>query len=195
MSEHRSGAEERNAWTAGARRRLQGEDGATLVELLTVMAVSAVVLGFVTGTVIDAMRSQRRQTAQVLALNDAKLAFERVTRDIRAADPLRVARPDSITLDVRPADATVRTVTYERSGNALAVIEGGSAARRSLVGDLAPGPPLFLFHLFDGSTAVGGASLDPGLVESVTVRLQVEPAGGGRVLDLENRVVVRNARP
>lgn len=177
------------------RRRLRGEDGATLVELLTVMAVSALLLAFVTGTVIDAMRSQRRQATQVLALNDAKLAFERVTRDIRGANPLRVATQDSITLDVQKADATFHTLTYERTGNVLTAIGDASGSARRLVGDLAPGRPLFLFHLFDGSTASGGTSLDPGLVESVTVRLQVEPAGTGRVLDLENRVVVRNARP
>ncbi|MDQ4069528.1 MAG: type II secretion system GspH family protein [Actinomycetota bacterium] len=174
--------------------RLRGEDGTTLVELLTVMAVSAVVLAFVTGTVVDAMRSQRRQTVQVLALNDAKLAFERVTRDIRAADPLRAVAPDSITLDVRRADAAARTVTYERAGDSLAATEAASASSRSLVDDLAPGLPLFVFHLFDGSTATGGTSLDPGLVESVTVRLRVEPAGAGRVLDLANRVAIRNAR-
>lgn len=179
--------------SVAVRQRLGGEDGTTLVELLTVMAVSAVVLGFVTGTVIDAMRTQRRQTAQVLALNDARLAFERVTRDIRGADPLRVATADSITLDVQQADATLRTVTYQRTGKVLTAIEASST--RSLVADLAPEQPLFLFHLFDGSTAAGGTSLDPGLVESVTVRLKVEPAGAGRVLDLENRILVRNARP
>lgn len=178
-----------------ARHRSRGEDGATLVELLTVMAMSAVVLAFVTGTVIDAIRSQRRHTAQVRALNEAKVAFERVTRDIRRADPLRVAAPDSITLDVRMADATFRTVTYQRTGNVLAAIDGASASIRSLVQGVASGVPLFVFHLFDGSTAAGGTSLDPGLVESVTVRLQVEAPEVGRMVDLENRVVVRNARP
>ena len=180
--------------TVTVRRRLRGEDGITLVELLTVMALLALIMAFVTGTVVDAMRSQRRQTAQVDALNAAKLAFERVTRDIRGADPLREVARDRITLDVQRPDATTRTVTYERAGDSLAIIEAAPASSRSLVGGLAPGTPLFLFHLSDGSTATGDTAFDPESVQSITVRLQVEPAGAGRVVDLENRVVVRNAR-
>ena len=158
------------------------------------MAMSAVVLGFVTGTVVDAMRSQRRQTNQIAALNDAKLVFERVTRDIRRADPLRVAGVDRITLDVQRTDAT-SSVTYERVGNTLVATEAAAGPSRTLVGDLALGEPVFLFHLFDGSTSTAETPLDPDLVESITVRLRVEPVEAGWVVDLENRVVVRNARP
>ena len=180
--------------TVTGRRRLRGEAGTTLVELLTVMALLAGIMAFVTGTVVDAMRSQRRQNAQMDALNAARLAFERVTRDIRAADPLRDVARDRITVDVQRTDATTRTVTYERAGDSLAVTEAAPASSRSLVGGLAPGTPLFLFHLSDGSTATGDTAFDPDSVESITVRLQVEAAGAGRVVDLENRVVLRNAR-
>jgi prepilin-type N-terminal cleavage/methylation domain-containing protein len=173
----------------------RGEDGVTLVELLTVMVVSSVVLAFVTGTVIDALRTQRRQTTQVAALNDAKLAFERVTRDIRAADPLETASPDRITLDVRRPDDTIRTVTYERVGNSLVATEAAPSPSRALVGDLAPGQGLFAFHLFDGTTATDATAVEASRVEAVTVRLQVEPPGAGRVVNLENRVALRNARP
>lgn len=179
--------------TPDCGRRLHGEDGVTLVELLAAMALSAVVMAFVTGTVVDALSSQRRQTAQVAALNDAKLAFERVTRDIRGADPLRVAALDRISLDVRLTDATVRSVTYERVGNGLVATEAATGQTRTLVGDLVAGQPLFLFHLSDGSTATGQTAVDARSVQSITVRLQVEPPGAGRVVDLTNRVVVRNA--
>ena len=178
--------------TATECRRFRGEDGVTLVELLTAMVVSSVVLAFVAGTVISALSAQRRQTAQVAALNAAKLAFERVTRDIRGADPLQLAALDRIRLDVRLEDATIRTVTYERVGGGLVATEAATGQPRILVGDLAPGQPLFLFHFADGTTDTG--ALDPRLVQSVTVRLQVEPAAAGRVVDLVNRVVVRNAR-
>ncbi len=173
--------------------RLEGEDGVTLVELLTVMGVLGVVLAFVTGAVVNAFRSERRQSAQVAALNDAKLAFERVTRDIRAADPLQVAALDRITVDVRLADATVRTVTYQRAGANLVVSDAATGQTRTLVGNLASGQSLFLFHLADGSTATGEGPVNPRSVRSVTVRLQVDPPGAGRVVDLANRVVVRNA--
>ena len=175
------------------RHRLRGEDGVTLVELLTVMGVSAVVLAFVTGTVVDALKAERRQTAQVAALNDAKLAFERVTRDIRGADPLLAAAQDRIVVNLRAADATTRTVIYQRVGARLVFTDAATGAPRTLVGDLAPSQPLFLFHLLDGSTATGIEVPDPRSVRSITLQLRVEPAGAGRVVDLKNRVVVRNA--
>ncbi len=178
--------------TATGARRLHGEDGATLAELLTVMAVSGVVLAFVTGTVVGAMQSQRRQTTQVSALNDAKRAFERVTRDIRGADPLWEAAPDRIRLGVRRADDTVRTVTYQRVGDSLVATDAATGRATTLVGDLVPARPLFLFHLVDGSTVTGEVAFNPRSVRSVTVRLQVEPDGAGRVVDLDNRVLIRN---
>jgi hypothetical protein len=175
-------------------RRIGGEDGVTVAELLTVMAVSSVVLAFVTGTVVNGLKSQRRQASQVAALNEAKLAFERVTRDIRGAD-LKVAELDRIRLDVRGAGGTVvRTVIYERADDRLVAIEVATGQARALVSDLAPGQPLFLFHLVDGSTATGAQAVDPRSVHSVTVRLQVEPKGAGRVVDLTNRVRMRNAK-
>ena len=175
--------------------RLQGEEGFTLVELLVAMAISAVMLAFVTGTVVSALGAQRRQTAQVAALNDAKLVFERVTRDLRGADPLQEAAPDRVTLAVRSDATTIRTVTYERPAGArtLTATEATTGAR-TLVGNLVPGQPLFIFHLADGSTATGASALNVRSVLSVTVRLQVEPEGGGRVVDMTNRVLLRNAR-
>ena len=173
--------------------RSRGEEGATLAELLAVIGILGVVLAFVTGAVVDAITSERRQTAQVAALNDAKLAFERVTRDIRRADPLHVVALDRITLDVRLADDDVRTVTYERAGASLVATDGATGQGRALLGNLVPGQPVFLFHLADGSTATGEGRVNPRSVLSVTVRLQVAPPGAGRVVDLANRVVVRNA--
>lgn len=175
--------------------RCRGDEGVTLTELLTVMAVSSVVMALITGTVVSALGAQRRQTAQVAALNDAKLAFERATRDIRAADPLRVAALDRIRLDVRDQDGTARTVTYERDGNSLVAADHATGQRRALVADLATGRPLFVFHLADGSTATGEGVLDPRSVRSITLQLRVEPAGTGRVVDLENRIFMRNAEP
>jgi type II secretory pathway pseudopilin PulG len=174
-------------------RRLAGEEGVTLAELLTVMAVLSVVMGFITATVVNALGAQRRQTAQVTALNDAKLAFERVTRDIRAADPLRVAALDLVRLDVRDPTGTLRTRTYSRDGDQLVVTEAATGQTRSLVSDVAADQPLFLFHLADGSTVMGEGTVDPRSVRSVTVQLRVEPEETGRVVDLQNRVLLRNS--
>lgn len=174
-------------------RRLRGEDGVTLVELLTAMTLSAIVMASITGAIIKALQTERRQTAQITALNDAKLAFERTTRDIRGADPLRVAAADRIQLDVRDRARTLRTVSYERSGDGLVFVDA-AGGRRTLVTGLAPTQTLFVFHLSDGSTVTGDPAVNAALVRSVTVRLRVEPPGAGLVADLENRVQLRNAK-
>lgn len=175
------------------RKRLLAQDGVSLVELITVVAVSSVVLAFVTGTVIHALRSQDRQTTQVQALNDARLTLERTTRDLRAADPLRLAEPNRVRLDVGAGAGTPRTVTYERVSENLVVTDASTGQSRVLVSGLEPTQPVFEFHLFDGSTAGTGVTVDPRSVQSITIRLQVEAERAGRVVDLENRVLLRNA--
>lgn len=177
-----------------SRRRIAEEDGVSLVELLTAMAVSAVVLAFVTATVVNALRSQQQQRAQVAALGEAKIAFERLSRELRVADPLRLAEPDRIRLDSDAGGGPARTLTYERVGDRLLATDAATGQATALVGALATGEPLFRYHLFDGSTAAGGAALDPRSVESATVRLRVQPEGATRPIDLENRVLLRNAR-
>lgn len=174
-------------------RRLRQQQGASLVELITVLAVSSVVLAFVTGTVIHALGSQERQSARVQALNDVKLAFERTTRDIRAADPLGMAGDDEIRLDVRNAAGVLRTITYEHSGDDLVVTDTATGRTRTLVGDLASGLRVFRFHLVDGSTATGEVAIDPRSVRSITMRLRVQPDGAASAIDLENRILLRNA--
>jgi hypothetical protein len=163
------------------------------VELLTAMLVASVVLAFVTSTVIQALASQRRQTTQIAALNAARLAFERTTSDIRGANPLRQVAPNRIQLDVSNLSGPLHTVTYERIGRGLVFTDVARGTTRTLVGDLAT-QPLFLFHLVDGSTVTGESAVDASTVRSITVRIRVEPTGVGRVVDLENRVLLRNSR-
>lgn len=175
------------------RDRRPGEDGFTLVELLVAMAVSVVLLAIVTGTVVRALRTQSRQTNQIVSLSDTRLAFERVTRDVRGAD-LKAAAVDRIRLDVRaPGGAVDHTVTYERSGDHLVATDAATGVARVFVGDLVAGQPLFLFHLVDGSTVTGANAIDLSSVHSITVHLQVDPNGEGPVVDLATRVRMRNA--
>lgn len=175
------------------RRRSSREDGFTLVELLTTLAVSAVVMAFVTGTVIHALRSQERQTSRVQALNDVKLAFERTTRDLRGADPLRLAGNDEVLLDVRSATGATRTFTYRNVGDELVVTDAATGQPRTLVGGLDSGLRVFRYHLVDGSTATGEVAVDARSVRSITMHLRVEPDGAPSAVDLESRVVLRNA--
>lgn len=175
----------------GAR---DAEGGFTLVELLTAIAVSLVVIAVITGSVINALQTQRRQVAQVDALNAAKLAFERITRDVRAADPLLIAEPDRVRMEVE-RDGQRRVVTYWLADGRVLVEDGAGADPRRLVEGVAPAAsrPLFTFHLFDGTEVVGTAVADPRRVRSITVGLRVTRPEAGEVVDLTNRVLIRNA--
>lgn len=180
--------------TAAGPKRLRGEDGIALVELLTAIGIAALLLAFVTGTVVNAFRVQRRQTAQVAALNDARVAFERVTRDLRGADPLLSVAPDRVSLAiVRPGDDAARTVTYERVDDTLVVTDAPSGQGRPLARHLVSSPPVFAFHLLDGTTPSAASTVDARSVHAVTVHLRLEPDSAGRVVDLHSRVVVRNS--
>lgn len=170
------------------------EDGFTLVELLTAIAVSLVVMSVVTGIVVNAVQTQRRQVAQVDALNAAKVAFERITRDLRAADPLLIAEPDRARMEVE-RDGHRRSVTYRLTDGRVVVEDGADAEARELVDGVVPDAdrPPFTFHLFDGTEVRGEAVADPRTVRSVTVALRVERPEAGPVVDLDNRVLIRNA--
>jgi Tfp pilus assembly protein PilE len=66
------------------------ETGLTLVELLTVIVILGVIGGFVTNTVITALEATRKGEARVMALNDLQRGVERVGRELRAAEELKI---------------------------------------------------------------------------------------------------------
>jgi prepilin-type N-terminal cleavage/methylation domain-containing protein len=69
---------------------LSTESGFTLVELLVVLLLLGVVGGFVTTSIITSLQASRRGEARVMALNDLQLGIERVGRELRAAEELRI---------------------------------------------------------------------------------------------------------
>jgi prepilin-type N-terminal cleavage/methylation domain-containing protein len=76
-----------NRW----RQAASDEAGLTLVELLTVIVILGVIGGFVTNTVITALEATRKGEARVMALNDLQRGVERVGRELRAAEELKIA--------------------------------------------------------------------------------------------------------
>lgn len=82
----------------GVRR---GEAGVTLVELLVVIAILGVVGAIVTGGVVNGMRAADYGQRRISALAEAQKGLERMSREMRAADPLRVAEPRVAAADVR----------------------------------------------------------------------------------------------
>jgi len=71
----------RFADTAGAPCR--SEDGWTLIELLVALTIGMVVLGGAVTVFIGAVRSEPRTASKVSAVQDGRVAVERITRELR----------------------------------------------------------------------------------------------------------------
>jgi prepilin-type N-terminal cleavage/methylation domain-containing protein len=71
----------REGGAAGALRR--SEEGFTLIELLVAMTIGMVVLGGAVTVMIGALHSGPRTESQVTAVQEGRVAVERMTRELR----------------------------------------------------------------------------------------------------------------
>ncbi|MEX0973003.1 MAG: prepilin-type N-terminal cleavage/methylation domain-containing protein [Solirubrobacterales bacterium] len=100
--------------TAGAPRR--AEQGYTLIELLVAATVGMVVLGGAVTIFLGAVRSEPRTASKVTAIQQGRVAVERITRELRQG------------LDVPTATAgELAVVTYVKQSSC-----GGSPADTSI---------------------------------------------------------------
>lgn len=77
-----------------------GDAGSTLVELLVVMLILGVVGGIVVAGVTSGLRTTSHAQARVDSLAKTQMTIERVSREMRAADPVREVTEDWLMLDV-----------------------------------------------------------------------------------------------
>lgn len=194
-------------------QRLRREEGFTVVELLVVIVLLGIVMSIATGSVITALQSQRRQVDQTHRLNEAKIAFERVTRDLRAANPLLQAEEDEVRMQITVDDLR-RTVTYTlepsaAGGQLLRLTEQrqdlstnpatdlGTTDRVMLDRIMLPaGTPLFAFanSAEEALPCTAAMPVSAADVWSVTLRLRLEPRESPAPIDLDSTVHLRNAR-
>lgn len=90
--------------------------GFTVVELLVVMLLLGIVGGVVGSAIVSGLNSSRATTARTVALHELEIALQRMTRDLRAADPLVLS--DSGDFDTQlgariDRDGTRSVVSYE----------------------------------------------------------------------------------
>ena len=179
---------------ARVRNRLQSDSGLTLIELLVVLVVSTVLGGVVLGTVVNAFEQERTATTRVEALNSAKLALERMTSDIRAADPLLAMDDDRIEMTVERAGEDV-DVTYFSAVDAgqtvLRVTEEteASTATRLVVGGLGD-DGLALSYL----DAAGDPAEFVNEVRTVAVTIEAATVPGDAPEILSDEITLRNAQ-
>lgn len=175
--------------------------GVTVVELLVAIVLSLVVLGVAAGTIVQGLKTQRREVAQVAALNSTRTAFERLTRDLRNANPLHSATATSATM-TSTVDGRERTVTYRLAAGRVLVDEGTVDAatgtvladpqERQLIAGVEPPAGQGMFRWFGPDGVELPSPVDPEDVARITVRLRVPVRERAVPLDLSTDVVVRN---
>ena len=89
------------------------EDGYTLIELLVASMMGIVVLGAAVMLFIGAVRSEPRTASKVAAIQQGRIAVERITRDVRQASSIPTYAPSQLVL-----------ITYVRQSSC----NGGAAA-------------------------------------------------------------------
>lgn len=183
--------------------------GFTLIEVLVAMLLSSVLGSILLSVTVSATRTASRQEDQTRTLTQAKVAMERLTREIRGANAMQDAAPRRLVL-VRNEGGVRKTVTLEvtTSGTATElrqttvsrVLSTGveSTLTAKVLGGLAVGASDAVFTYADGAgTALTPATTTPltfaaGNVRTVGVRVLVRRKHGADPVQLYQLVSIRN---
>ena len=112
--------------TLRLRACLTQEDGLTLVELLVVMVILAILLGALVDVFSSAIHSQNDQTNRVSAQQDARLALDRLRREIHCGSAIPSSSTTSVTVTIPPACfATSLTSSVSTGATTVPVVGTG----------------------------------------------------------------------
>jgi prepilin-type N-terminal cleavage/methylation domain-containing protein len=187
---------EGSSMAAGNRRfcaRLRAQDGFTLMELLTAMAISLAV-GAAALTLVDIAAPQAdRELQREVAISEGRSGLERMLREIRNADSVNATSPTLIDVDTPTASGAQRVV-YE-CNSAFQAVQYRQCVRYSgPVNGSVSGGSVVVERLINGTTSQPVFTYSPDRIRPVVVRVQlVLPASGGPAPGYMHRVVFRDA--
>jgi prepilin-type N-terminal cleavage/methylation domain-containing protein len=100
-------------------RHVEGDDaGFSLVELLVVIMLVSVVTAIALNAIVSGLRTTEKGNARVAALASMQKGVERISREIRVADPVVAATSTTLTVRVYRGGAR-REYTYSYTGTSL----------------------------------------------------------------------------
>lgn len=160
------------------------EDGFSLVELMVVMALTAILATAAVAALTTSMRTERLAVDRRVAMDDARTAVSRMLREVRGARrvyPTSTATSLDVWVDQDQDNVqdTVEQVTYEISGTQL-VRSDAAGGSRPVVSNLNASSPGFTYDPAPPGTRVVTIRLDTlrdgassgGLSVSTVVRLR-----------------------
>jgi prepilin-type N-terminal cleavage/methylation domain-containing protein len=190
------------------RRSVAGrQDGFTLIELLVAMVLVGVVAAAVYASFISGVEASSSRDTQARAQNDARMAMEEFTRDVRQA-----VSPDGLVAPVAAAPTATSIelwVDNNRSPTATTAapkrvryrLSGTNFVRQVLTGTTWSVEDVLASPVVNGSTALftavdvnGAATTIPGAVATLSLRLILGDRSGraGTNTELQADVTLRN---
>lgn len=183
----------------------QDDDGFTLVELLVVIVLVGIIGGTVVTSVVRSLDVTQRATSRVEALTDMQRAMERMSRNIRVAEPqgssplvLTAATGSSIAFTVFDP-VTRREIVYTQTGDRVVQLTrtfashtattAPAGATTTVIDGLDQGlTPVFGYFKDDGSALA--ATDGPADIVRVQIRLRRQTADD--LVELSSSTFLRN---
>ena len=96
------------------------KEGFTVVELIVAMGLFVILLGIVSGSFINALRTQRRIVALVAANDNANISLEQMAREIRTGvSGTFDLVPLSVNTDLQFTNAKGEMITYRKNDKGI----------------------------------------------------------------------------
>ena len=194
------------------RARLHGDRdaGLTMIELVVTMLLMSIVGTILTSAMVNSMKVTRVQEDATRTLIDAKVAMERITREIRGANALTACRPRTMSFTTTVGNVrTATTFTVQASSATSSEIAEDTVttdlatgttktAHRKVLGGLAIGVSDAVFSYNDAAgNPLTAESLSPesynaGAAKTIGVKVLMRRINGHPAIQLYQLVSIRN---
>jgi prepilin-type N-terminal cleavage/methylation domain-containing protein len=173
------------------RRRLAGEAGYTLIELLTVLAILGIVLAGLTTMFHAGMKAEVRANRELQAQQNARAALDRMRRELHCASAVSASALGtpvaSVTVTLPAAcpgtDASVTYATSAVAANQWQLTRTPDSGTATTVADYLTNDTIFTYYE-PASGTLGRLAVD--------IPVNLNPADARTLWRLQDDIVLRN---
>jgi prepilin-type N-terminal cleavage/methylation domain-containing protein len=170
-------------------RRLRGERGFSLVEMLTTMVIMGIVMGSLTTVFISASNSEVDMNARFQAQLNARLALDKFRREVHCASSVTLNSTSSVTIVLPAGCKSSGTFTWCAQGSGtrwgLYRVSGATCS-----GGVKWIDYLIQSNIFSYTAPTGGSGILPKV--GIDFPVNVKPSKTTEKYELKDDVVLRN---